>query len=92
MPNAPSQDPDRVEQRQRQRQEAQQHLQDLGARLADLRRKQGLSQEALAERAGLHRAEYGFIERGERDFGISGLWLLAGALDLSVSELVAGLG
>jgi transcriptional regulator with XRE-family HTH domain len=57
-----------------------------GARLRALRAERGISQEQLAHEAGLHRAVVGFIERGERDFGISKLWPLASALDVSVRD------
>jgi transcriptional regulator with XRE-family HTH domain len=63
-----------------------------GRRLRELRTASGQSQEALAHKAGLHRAVVGFIERGEREIGISKLWPLAQALDVDVVELVRGLG
>lgn len=59
----------------------------LGRRIRALRESRGLSQEALAHEAGFHRAEVGFIERAERDFGVSRLWPLARALSVEVSEL-----
>ena len=49
----------------------------------------GLSQEALAERAGLHRNYVGSIERGEREVGITRLAHLVGALGLSLAEFFA---
>ena len=60
---------------------------EFGQRLRDLRESRGLSQEALAHEAGLHRAEIGFIERAERDFGVSKLWPLARALHVRVHDL-----
>lgn len=45
-----------------------------------------MSQEALAERAGLHRNYVGSIERGERDVGILAIAKLAAALGLSLAE------
>ncbi len=63
------------------------HLAAFGERVRKLRTQAGLTQEVLADLAGLHRAEVGFLERGERDFGISVLWPLANALDVPVAAL-----
>ena len=41
--------------------------QQFGARVRQLRRAQGWSQETLAERAGLHWTYVGSVERGERN-------------------------
>jgi transcriptional regulator with XRE-family HTH domain len=46
-----------------------------------------LSQEQLAHDAGLRRTVVGAMERDERDFGVSKLWSLAEALNVSVTEL-----
>jgi transcriptional regulator with XRE-family HTH domain len=45
-----------------------------------------ISQEALAERAGLHRNYVGSVERGEREIGITALGRLARALNVSLAE------
>jgi transcriptional regulator with XRE-family HTH domain len=42
----------------------------LGQRLRELRDKRGFSQEAFAAHAGLDRAYYGGVERGERSFKV----------------------
>lgn len=47
----------------------------------------GLSQEELADRAGLHRNYIGGIERGERNVGIKAVFALAVGLQCSASEL-----
>nr|WP_295218485.1 helix-turn-helix transcriptional regulator [uncultured Brevundimonas sp.] len=47
----------------------------------------GLSQEELADRAGLHRNYIGGIERGERNVGIKAVFALAGGLECSACEL-----
>lgn len=52
-----------------------------------LRLQRDLSQEQLAHEAGLHRALIGFIERGDREVGISKLWPLANALGVNVGDL-----
>jgi len=62
-------------------------LREFGARVRVLRLDRGLSQEQLAHEAGLHRAVVGFIERGDREVGISKLWPLAAALGVEVQEL-----
>jgi transcriptional regulator with XRE-family HTH domain len=48
-----------------------------------------ISQEELAERAGLHRNYVGSCERGERDIGISALNQLVTALGLSLADFFA---
>jgi transcriptional regulator with XRE-family HTH domain len=54
-----------------------------------LRSELGLSQEGLAERAGLHRNYIGGIERGERNVAILNVVKLATALNVSLAELFA---
>ena len=61
----------------------------IGRRVRELRLEAGVSQEALAERAELHRNYVGSIERGERDVGLSALTRLVGALGLSLAEFFA---
>ena len=54
-----------------------------------LRQERQLSQEALAERAGIHRNYVGGIERLERNVGIDNVERIARALAVSVPELLA---
>jgi transcriptional regulator with XRE-family HTH domain len=61
-----------------------------GRRVSNLRRNKGLSQEALAEKADLHRNYVGGIERGERNVGLRNIVRLARALGVTASELVKG--
>lgn len=50
----------------------------------------GLSQESLAERAGLHRNYVGCIERNEKNVSLDSLESLAKALGVSPEELISG--
>jgi len=58
-----------------------------GQRLRELRKEQGLSQEQLAFRAGLHRTYVGGIERGERNVTLKNIQRLAHALGVDISVL-----
>lgn len=59
-----------------------------GATLRGFREAQGLTQEALAERADLHTNYVSSVERGERNLSLFNIVRLAYALGLDVSELV----
>lgn len=48
-----------------------------------------MSQEALAEKAGLHRTYIGMIERAERNITVLGLAQIAEALGVRASVLLA---
>lgn len=67
---------------------------DIRARfgLAVRKRRQelGISQEALSERAGLHRTYVGDIERGIRNLSLLNIEKLANALEISISALFVG--
>jgi transcriptional regulator with XRE-family HTH domain len=62
---------------------------EVGMRIRKARETAGISQEKLAERAGLHRNYVGSVERGEREIGITRLAHLVGALGLSLAEFFA---
>ncbi len=51
-----------------------------------LRREQGISQEALADKAGLHRTYIGAVERGERNITLLNANRIAEALDVKLSD------
>ena len=60
--------------------------QKLGTRIEKLRKEKGLTQEELAEKAGLHRAYFWDIENG-RNISIKTAYKIAHALDVKLSEL-----
>jgi transcriptional regulator with XRE-family HTH domain len=47
-----------------------------------------MSQEELAERAGVHRTYVGDVERGQRNVSLINVWRLARALGVSLSALM----
>ena len=53
------------------------------------RRRKGLSQEKLAELAGLHRTYVGSVERGERNISLDNMERLANALSVNLADLLA---
>lgn len=59
--------------------------------LRTLRAAQGLSQEALAEKAELHRTYVGSIERCERNVSLDNVESLAAALGVDIGDLLAPL-
>ena len=56
--------------------------------LRHARAEQGLSQEALADLAGLHRTYVGSVERAERNVSIDNMERLAAALNMDVVALL----
>jgi transcriptional regulator with XRE-family HTH domain len=62
-----------------------------GQNLRQARRAAGLSQEEVGIGASLHRTEIGLLERGERIPRIDTAIKLAGAVGVSVPELVDGI-
>ena len=60
----------------------------IAANLRRLRAMRGLSQEALADHAGIHRTYLGSVERAERNVAIDNICRLASALDVDVRELL----
>jgi transcriptional regulator with XRE-family HTH domain len=66
-----------------------QHL-SFGRRVRDLRQARGLSQEELAELAGVHRTYVSSLERGQRNVGLDNILAIATALGVPASELFTG--
>ncbi len=65
---------------------------DLGNAIRKARLEQGLSQEALADNAGIDRSHMGKIERGERNVTILNIERIAGALNNKISILLENTG
>jgi len=68
----------------------QQILARLAARLKQLRKERGISQEDFAHKAGLHRVGYGWIEQCKRTPNLATLVKIAAAFDISLSEMLSG--
>lgn len=62
-----------------------------GQRVRACRMELGLSQEALAQRAGLHRTYVGSLERGERNVALVNIVRLGKALGVDPGTLVQGI-
>ena len=70
---------------------ADDNLERFGQRVRELRRAEGLSQEAFAAKCGLDRTYVGGIERGERNLALRNIDLIAKTLKMNLSELMQGL-
>ena len=58
-----------------------------GKKVREARLKLGISQEELAERAGVHRTYIGMIERAEKNITLENVEKISKALELSISDL-----
>jgi len=61
----------------------------VGRVIRRLRETSGLSQEALAEQAGLHRTYISLVERGRRNISVDALSQVAEALGVYASRVIA---
>lgn len=59
-----------------------------GEKVREFRRQKGVSQEKLAELAGLHRTYVSSVERGERNVSLLNIAKLAGALQVPLDRLM----
>lgn len=59
-----------------------------GQRLRQIREKQGVSQERLAELAGLHRTYVSLVERGRCNISLLNVEKLAAALEVTMARLM----
>ena len=62
----------------------------VGETVRRLREREGISQEELADRCGLHRTYVGSVERGERNVSLANIVRLAKALNVSPASLLEG--
>ena len=67
-------------------------LRDFGRAIVKMRAEAGLSQEQLADAAGLHRTYIGGLERAERNPTVLTLVALSKGLGISTSALLARAG
>ena len=63
-------------------------LERLGAGIRAVREKAGLSQEALADAAGVDRSHMSRIERGKRNVSFLNICRIADALDCKPSDIL----
>jgi transcriptional regulator with XRE-family HTH domain len=66
-------------------------LKILGETIREYRKRAGMSQEELAEKADLHPVYIGKVERGEQWISLHALLRVARALGIHASELLRGL-
>ena len=59
-----------------------------GKAVRKFRLSQGISQERLADLAGLHRTYLGDVERGERNISIANMARIATALGVALSRII----
>ena len=62
-----------------------------GGRVREHRLSAGLSQEELAEAAGIHRTYVSSVERGRRNVSLDNIIALARALKVDVAQLFEGM-
>ena len=68
--------------------EDNEYLKQFAQRVRKLRDSQGISQEKLAERAGLHRTYIGMVERLERNPSLVCVYKIANGLGIDIKELL----
>lgn len=72
--------------------DAEDVLKKIGMAVRSARKGRSLSQEALADAAGIDRSHMGKIERGERNVTILNVIRIAAALGTKPSEMLASAG
>ena len=59
---------------------------DFGQKIVEIRKKQKLTQEELADKAGIERSYMGAIERGERNPTLKKVYQISKALKVNLSK------
>ena len=59
-----------------------------GRRVREVRKGKGISQERLAEMAGIDRSYMGNIERGEKNITLKKAYEICDALEIEIQDLV----
>lgn len=67
--------------------EDQEYIKMFALKVKKMREQQGLSQEKLAAKAGLHRTYIGMIERSERNPSLVCIYKIAEGLNINIKEL-----
>jgi transcriptional regulator with XRE-family HTH domain len=62
----------------------------IGANVRSFRKRAGLSQKKLAEKADLHPVYISHVERGTKAVSVEALWKLSRALRVRMASLVRG--
>lgn len=65
---------------------------EIGQRIRSYRLQNGLNQEELAEKCGLHPTYIGQVERGEKNATLDSISKIANGLSLSLSKLFENIG
>ena len=62
-------------------------LKKFGEKVREIRKTKAISQEELAEKAGMHRTYIGMIERAEKNITLINIEKIANALEVSIKDL-----
>ncbi|PVZ66769.1 helix-turn-helix domain-containing protein [Pelagibaculum spongiae] len=60
-----------------------------GEKVREVRKEKKISQELLAELAGIDRSYMGYIERGDQNITLTKLYQIASALEVSAKDLLS---
>lgn len=65
------------------------HMEHIGFIIKELRTKNNMTQQQVANLVHMHRSNYSRVEKGERDLSIESIKKVADYFDLSIDELVS---